>query len=229
MLLYYITDRTQFAGTERERCAQLLERIAHAAAAGIELIQLREKDLPAREVAQLATAALERISTLRAKTRLLINSRIDVTLAVGAHGVHLTGNDLSVSEARAVCEIAERAGLQRKRLLIGASCHSIAEVQNAKSQGANFVVLAPIFEKIVRPTSARPDDLPTGEKPMRLPGIGCDMLRQATSTGIQVLALGGVNLSNAKQCLAAGASGIAGIRLFQQGDLEATVLELRAL
>ncbi len=67
MLLYYITDRSQFAGGEEGRQRQLLDRIARAAAAGIELVQLREKDLPARDVAQLATAALRDIRRPRCK------------------------------------------------------------------------------------------------------------------------------------------------------------------
>ena len=95
----------------------------------------------------------------------------------------------------------------------------------AAKQGADFVVLAPIFEKILPPaeraTPAR------GES--RLPGIGCEAIREAgRGAGVPILALGGVTLANAASCLAAGAAGVAAIRLFQEGDLAETIRRLRA-
>ena len=223
MLLYYITDRSQFAGREEERQRQLVDRIARAAAAGIELVQLREKDLPARDVAQLATAALRDIHIRGASTRLLINSRIDIALACGAHGVHLTSTDPGAEQARSVVRLAGDKRVQDD-FLIAVSCHSIAEVRSTVERGADMAVLAPIFEKILAPRE------PAGEAAPRQIGIGCEVLRQACSTTAKpVLALGGVTLDNAADCMRAGAAGIAGIRLFQEGNLEDTVRRLRAI
>ena len=223
MLLYYITDRSQFPGDEDRRRALLLERIAQAAAAGVDFIQLREKDLPARALAQLAESALKSIETQGGSTKLLINSRLDVALATGAHGVHLTSADQTAEEVRVT---ASRAATGERNLLVAVSCHSPGEVRLAARQGADFAVLAPIFEKVLRPSSSGAAAKQTG--------IGCDALRQATEPAageqrIPVLALGGVNLSNAIACMKAGAAGIAGIRLFQEGNIEETVRRLRAI
>jgi len=107
VLLYYITDRNQFPGANVERRAQLLDRIAQAAEAGVDWIQLREKDLAARALAQLAEEALRRIEPHRGHTRLLLNSRLDIALAVGAGGVHLAADDLAASQARMIATKAE--------------------------------------------------------------------------------------------------------------------------
>ena len=229
MLLYYITDRNQFPGGSVERRAQLLDRIAQAAAAGVDWIQLREKDLAARALAQLAEEALHRIEPHRDHTRLLINSRLDIALAVGAGGVHLTSGDLAASQARMIAEKACASRSETQNFLVGVSCHAASEVRLAAGHGADFVVLAPIFEKILStpPVSSAP---PAAGEVSRLPGIGCEALSEANrGAGVPILALGGVSLSNAASCLAAGAAGVAAIRLFQQGDLAETVRRLRAL
>ena len=223
MLSYYITDRMQFAGREAERRSRLLQIIGEACAAGIDYVQLREKDLAIREVEKLARAALAVIRS-KGKARLLINHRTDVALAVGADGVHLTGSDIAASEARA---LAAKAG--RAEFVIAASCHSVAEVRLADSHGADFVVLAPIFEKVGTTVS----------------NIGLAALREAAQKDrrpdlrveagdshrqFAVFALGGVTLERAPLCAAAGAAGIAGIRLFQQcQNLPELVSAIRAL
>src|SRR5215475_3265373 len=138
--LYYITDRRQFPGDAREQERVLLEKIAECAAAGVDYIQLREKELSTRaleELAQQAKAALG-----GAQTRLLINSRTDIALACGAHGVHLPGNDLQASEVRAIFERASVAAP-----LLAVSVHSPADVAYAEAHGADFAVFAPVFEK----------------------------------------------------------------------------------
>ena len=98
MLLYYITDRTQFPGDETSRRRQLLDKIAEAARCGVDYVQLREKDLSARELESLAREAVQR--TRETGTALLINSRTDVAIAVGAAGVHLRGDDISPDVVR---------------------------------------------------------------------------------------------------------------------------------
>jgi len=229
VLLYYITDRNQFPGANVERRAQLLDRIAQAAEAGVDWIQLREKDLTARALAQLAEEALRRIEPHRDRTRLLLNSRLDIALAVGAGGVHLAADDLAASQARMIATKAGVSQFETRNFLVGVSCHAASEVQLAAGHGADFAVLAPIFEKILAAPAVSSAAQEAGGG-FRLTGIGCEAIIEARrGASIPILALGGVNLSNATSCLAAGAAGVAAIRLFQQGDLAETVRRLRSL
>jgi thiamine-phosphate pyrophosphorylase len=217
LLLYYITDRTQFPGDEPMRRGLLLEKIAEAARCSVDYIQLREKGLPTRELEVLAGEALRAIrlgtGNREPRTALLVNSRTDVALAVGADGVHLPADDILPSQAREILSVYLRNSKPESRSwLVGVSCHSLAEVARAAAEGADLAVFAPVFEK--RDVSnARP--------------AGLDALREACGAGIPVLTLGGVRLENARACLAAGAAGIAGIRLFQEHDIAQVVQTLR--
>jgi thiamine-phosphate pyrophosphorylase len=216
LLLCYITDRTQFPGDEDACQRALLAKIAEATRSGVDLIQLREKDLPARELEALAYAALHVVrenSPLRTEnpettTRLLINSRTDVAIACGAHGVHLRSNDISPSEVQ---RIGAQAG-HPVRMLVSVSCHSAADVARAASEGADFAVFAPVFEKQNAPLTSP---------------AGLDGLREACRQQVPVLALGGITLKNARACLDAGAAGIAAIRVFQENDIADVVRRLR--
>jgi thiamine-phosphate pyrophosphorylase len=220
LLLYYITDRAQFPGTEHDRRERLLERIASAASCSIDFIQLREKDLPARELEILAQAAVEKVRASSTRTRLLINSRSDVALAAGAAGVHLRSNDISPADVRGIWRLAHKSAP-----VIAVSCHTEPEVVSAKKNGADFVVFGPVFDKKDASFPISPN---IGEK-LSTPANGLYQLRSVCRDGIPVLALGGVTLENAKLCVQAGAAGVAGIRLFQQGDLANTVKNLHAL
>jgi thiamine-phosphate pyrophosphorylase len=213
-LLYYITDRAAFPGDERGRRRCLVDKIAEAAIHGVDYIQLREKDLPIRELESLAREVMQIIleqttESREPRTVLLINSRTDVALSAGADGVHLQSNDILPQEVRAAWRTgAYGAG----EPLIGVSCHSPQEAVQAAANQAAFAVLAPVFEK--------KDAAAT--KP-----AGLDALSQASDSGIPVLALGGVTLQNAESCLRAGAAGIAAIRLFQENDIATIVSTLR--
>jgi len=218
-LLYYITDRVQFPGDEPARRRALLDKIAEAANAGIDYIQLREKDLSTKELEQLASEAVSLIERLRTenrelRTRLLINSRTDVALAVGADGVHLRSDDIS---PRDVLQAVSRAGhrpLTTDHFLVAVSCHSPSDVRRAESQGADFAVFAPVFEKKAAPgTQAQ----------------GLAALSEVCQAKLPVFALGGVTLQNAQSCLEAGAAGVAGIRLFQENRISEVVRALHAL
>ena len=219
MLLYYITDRTAFSGSEAERRSALLRRIGEAACAGVDYIQLREKDLCTRELERLAHEALAALRESSATTKLLINGRTDIALAVGADGVHLPGGEIPPSEVRTLwMKCSDRAPI------IGVSAHSLAEVRLAESHGADFAVLAPIFEK--PHTAARAIGVAAlREACSRLPACGAE----SSSPAFPVLALGGVNVENAAACVSAGAFGVAGIRVFQTGEVQETVQRLRAL
>ena len=219
----YITDRSGFSGGESGRQAQLLRMVAEASRAGVDYIQLREKDLPPRALEELARQALRAVRD-HGQASLLINHRTDVALAMGADGVHLTGDDIAIADVRT---IAAKAG--RTNFLVGISCHSPAEVHTAAADGADLALLAPIFEK----ASAN------------LPGIGLEALRAvalaphraaaslnpgAPRPDFRLFALGGITPERAAYCAETGADGVAGIRLFQEStDLHALVRSLHAL
>lgn len=207
MLLYYITGRGQFPGDEQEQVRRLLDKIAECVAAEIDFIQLREKDLSTHKLEELAKQAASLVPP-QGRTQLLINSRVDVALACGAHGVHLPSGDLSASEARA---IFSQAGVANP--IIAVSTHSISELSYAEAHGADFAVFGPVFEKDVRSVSG-----------------GLEKLREACNRpdrSMPVLALGGITLENARQCFDAGANGIAAIRLFQENDVAKIVAKLK--
>ncbi len=215
MLLYYITDRKQFPGPEPLRRELLLAKIAEAARAGVDYIQLREKDLPARELESLAREAVGIVRETgngKRETRLLINSRSDVALAAGADGVHLPSDDISASDARAIwsAALARNSKLETRNCLIAVSCHTPDGVRLAEAQGADFAVFGPVFEKVGTSMS-----------------VGLEALRAACLGHMPVLAIGGVTLANARACVEAGAAGIAAIRLFQQNDITEIVGNLR--
>jgi len=219
LLLYYITDRQSFPGDETTSRRLLLDKIAEAAAAGIDYIQLREKDLSIRALESLAKDAAKIIHETTAPyplpTALLINSRTDIALAVKAAGVHLPANDLTPQEVRTAWKCG--AGALAREIsppdpLISVSCHSPQEVSRAARNQATLALFAPIFEK---------KDLPASQL------AGLENLRQSCRARIPVLALGGVTLENARSCIAAGAAGIAAIRLFQENDIATIVRELR--
>ena len=216
LLLYYITDRRQLSQNEVESRRLLLHCIRRAAEATVDFIQLRERDLPTRDLFELAMAAAriveEANSSPDAKTCLLINSRMDIAVSCGAAGVHLRASDLSAADARSVMMAAGQS-----RPVVGVSCHSMGEVELAEGQGADFAVFGPVFEKY--------------GSDLAIPGVrGLEHVcrnRRAARPPMPVLAIGGVDVNNAAACLAAGAHGIAGIRLFQRDDVRELVKALR--
>lgn len=208
-VLCYITDRRKFAGDEKQKREKLLQKIAECAFAGVDYIQLREKDLSARELERLAKDAMAAIPA-GCKTRLLVNSRADIAFACGAHGVHLPAGSISAGDVRSVWM---KAPGKHGAPLIGVSAHSLPEVLSAEAYGADFVVFGPVFEKEGHVNSA-----------------GLDQLREVCAhAAIPVLALGGVTAENAQKCLEAGAAGVAGIRLFQASDAYGVSNRLRNL
>lgn len=219
-VLYYITDRTQFPGEDGARRRALLAKVEEAASAGVDYIQLREKDLSTRELEQLACEAVRKLRSVplrtqnrELRTRLLINSRTDIALAVGADGVHLRGDDISPADVRFIVKAVTDYQSRTTGFQIAVSCHSSEDVIRAANDRANFAVFAPVFEK-----RDRPETQPAG----------LAALREACKANIPVLALGGVTLENASACLEAGAEGIAGIRLFQENRVEEVVARLRS-
>ena len=197
--LCYITDRRAL------QPKPLLPWIREAIRVGVDLVQIREKDLPTRDLLELAKAAVD--AARETTTRLVVNDRLDVALAARAAGVHLGAQSLP---ARVVRELVPRD------FLVGVSCHSLAETLGAEAGGADYVVLGPIF--------ATPSKLPYG------PPLGLAKLREvAARVKIPLLALGGITVERVRACLEAGATGIAGISIFQNCEsLEGQVQQLRA-
>lgn len=197
--LCYITDRHALAARP------LLPHLQSAVRAGVDLIQLREKDLATRDLVELATTAVK--ACRGSETRIVINDRLDVAMALGAHGVHLGGQSVPIEAVR------RHVG---KDFLIGASCHSLGQAIEAEEGGSDYLLLGPVFD--------------TPSKRRYGPPLGLGKLSEVTHRiKIPVLALGGIRVERVRACLDAGAAGIAAIRLFQDcPSVEDRVVELRA-
>jgi thiamine-phosphate pyrophosphorylase len=181
----YVTDRHAL------KDGSLIETIAANLAAGVEWIQIREKDLSARALFDLARSALALPNPRRSK--ILVNSRLDVALATGAAGAHLPAGSPPPRVWRPVVPTG---------FLIGVSCHTVEEVSSAAAGDADYVLFGPVFQ----PLSKYSDRTPLG--------IG-GLARAAAAVRIPVLALGGITSQNLGVCMEAGAAGIAGISIFQ--------------
>lgn len=191
-LIYLITSgattvRTTPADPEFRRVLRLVKA---AVAAGIDLIQIREKNLTAAVLHQLAIDAAR--ITRDKSTKLLLNDRADIAAASGADGVHLTSTSLPTRVVR------ETFGAQ---FSIGVSSHTVAEAVSARDDGADFVVFGPVFKTASKLKYGQPQ--------------GVEKLAAVTATlsPFPVLALGGVTLDNAGDCMRAGARGVAAISL----------------
>lgn len=183
--------------------AALPERARAASAAGVDWVQVREKHLAAGALARLVADVLGAVRGGAA--RVLVNGRPDVAVATGAAGVQLPEDGLPVREVRAAF----------RGLVIGASCHSRAAAERAERDGADFVVFGPVF--------------PTPGKEARAAGVA-RLAEVARGARIPVLAIGGIDLSTAAAAVAAGARGLAAIRLFADpAPPDALVARLKAL
>ncbi|MBK5274523.1 MAG: thiamine phosphate synthase [Desulfuromonadales bacterium] len=199
--LYLITDRMQTAGRT------LPAVVADALRGGLRAVQLREKDLNACQLFDLAVQLRE--ITRRHDAKLLINDRIDVALAVGADGVHLGKAGLPVPAARRIL------GAGR---LIGYSAHSLEEALLAQDDGADFVTLGPVYQTPSKSAYGAP--------------LGLDAVAKAArSLAIPVFALGGVKPASVAGILSAGVHGIALIAaIIAAGDpAEETEMLLRTI
>lgn len=194
----YITDRRSLEPKP------LLPRIVEAVAAGVDLVQIREKDLATRDLLKLVEGAVS--AAAGTSTGVVVNDRLDLALAAGAVGVHLGMRSLPAGTVR---------GVVPREFLVGVSCHSLAEAVAAEQAKADYILLGPIFE--------------TASKLAYGPPLGLEKLREvAARVKLPILALGGITVERVKDCLEAGATGIAGISIFQSApSLAARVRELR--
>lgn len=200
MLRYAITDRRLYRGNEEDRQDALVHTAGRWAAAGINFVQIREKDLPGGVLTELSRRVIAAVRAAGSGTKVLVNSRADIAVAVAADGVHLTSapGELTVSQVR---HLYEAAGLASP--VVTVSCHSLDEVRRTSEQGPQAILFGPVFEKSV-------------DGAMVVPGVGLERLRAACEAAgvIKVFALGGVTEQNAGECMASGAAGVAAIRLF---------------
>lgn len=197
MQLYAITDRRLFATP-----APLVDKAVLWAKSGVDFIQIREKDLAAEELSALAVRIVHAVRPVGSRTRILLNGSAELAIATGCDGVHLTAGlpGSAITDARtALARVVPDP-------LISVSCHTIFEMERAREHGATLALFAPVFEK--------QSDAET------TPGQGLEALAEACriAARMPVFALGGVSARNAKNCIEAGAAGIAAIRLFASGD-----------
>lgn len=193
-IICYVTGREALNGTDSTE--KLIAKIRAAETAGADWVQIREREMTARDLLVLTKAA---IAGARGTTRILVNDRLDVALAAGAAGVHLRGESVPIVEAvRWLREVHAPANF-----LVGVSCHNVEEARQAEGAGASYLFFGPIFETPAKKKFGPPQGL------AKLAAV-CSNVR------VPVIAIGGVNEETAPKCLQAGASGIAAIRMFQE-------------
>jgi thiamine-phosphate pyrophosphorylase len=203
-ILYLITRGASKPSTTSKspEFEAVLTQVSAAVAAGIDLIQIREKNLTARVLFDLCRRAAQ--LTNGSATRLLVNDRADIAAGVGADGVHLTTRSIDAAAIR------ETFG---DEFLIGVSTHSFDEAVAARDGGADFVVFGPIFATTSKEQYGAP--------------VGVEELSRAAHAldPFPVIGLGGITPANAQSCLNAGASGVAGISIFGDHEALASVID----
>ncbi len=225
MLLCAIADRVSPAEGDEKSAQKLVDLCAFWASQGVDFIQIREKFADFGELTRLTAKIVEAARRGGGGTRVLVNAGLGTSTAValesGADGVHIPGGlspeELGEAVAGIRSQWAGQSHSAHGRAIdgpaISVACHAAADVRAARRAGASLALFAPVFEKA----------LPGGPG---LPGKGLEALAEACRAGrehgarpeLPVLALGGVTLANAARCVAAGAAGIAAIRLFLERD-----------
>lgn len=194
MTICLVTDRHRADPTAQAR---------RAVTAGIDLIQIRERDLEGASLASLVRGVLD--VTRGTATRVVVNDRLDVALACGADGVHLRADSMPASAVRRIAPTP---------FLILRAIHSADDA--AQADGADYVVAGTVF-----PTSSKP------ERSTWLREAGLRRIVKVSAT--RVLAIGGISVGNVATVARVGATGVAAIGLFAgEGRLDEVVRELRS-
>ncbi|MGH9494029.1 MAG: thiamine phosphate synthase [Candidatus Sulfotelmatobacter sp.] len=221
-IVCYVTDSQSLGLSDRR--SHLLAKIEAAVGVGVDWVQIREKEMPARHLLAIARAAV-RMTNLKRPTSdekdrpeslVLVNDRLDVALATEAAGLHLARESL---QARDVISWRRRE-MTASDFMVGLSCHTIDELRQAENAGVDYAFFGPIFD--------------TPAKRHFGPPLGIEKLAAACqATRLRVIAVGGVTLENSAECLDAGGGGIAAIRMFQEArepaELKKVVEGLHAL
>ena len=206
-LLCYVTDSRSLPGVSpRESIPALIRKVQAMVSAGVDWVQLREKDLSAKALTSLTCECLGYAGQVPAgsarRPRIVVNDRLDVAIAERAGGVHLGEQSLPVAQARRLLKTPSAMQALGDGFWVGVSCHSLAAAQSAAQDGADYIFFGPIFATPSKAAYGSPQGLERLSEVCR-------------AVVLPVLAIGGITLQNAGSCIAAGAAGIAGIRLFQ--------------
>jgi thiamine-phosphate pyrophosphorylase len=185
-----ITDRRWLSDPTPEA---LVRQVRRAAASGVALVQIRERDLEGRALFELCRLAVDAVRGSR--TRLLVNDRLDVALAAGAHGVHLRAGSFPAPRVR---------GWVRPGFLIGQSVHSVEDAASPSARAADFLLYGHVFE-----TSSKAGAPPRGLQRL------AEVVR---ATPVPVLALGGMTAARMAAVMETGAAGFAAISMFAEAD-----------
>lgn len=193
-ILCLVTDRKRLCpsceGPDAQRC--LVAQVRAAVEAGVDLVQIRERDL---EAAALAALVAEATRIARGSgTRIVVNERLDVAIAAGADGVHLRAESIAVAAAR----IAVPRGF-----LVGRSVHEASEA--ARAADADYLIAGTVF-----PSASKPQ----GDRLIGESGLAAI----ARAVQVPVLGIGGLTVERVPAIAAAGAAGIAAIGLFLGGS-----------
>lgn len=204
-IICYVTHRrsSSSAGTEANAIARILQSAQIALAAGVDWVQVREKDLPGGRLLELARRivcfAEEQAVETESHPRIIINDRLDVALAARADGVHLGRESAPAHEVVRWC----RAGTAPNGFVIGVSCHNVEEAREAENAKTDYIFFGPVFETPSKQAFGTPQ--------------GIERLAEVCrAVAVPVIAIGGLDEENAASCIRAGASGIAAIRMFQR-------------
>jgi len=186
-----------------ESSVHLVGKFSTAARSGVDFIQIREKKISGKNLSELVRRVVREISDTRC--RVVVNERFDVAITAGAHGVHLTSTSIPAEIVRSNVP---------DRFIIGKSTHSISEIEDAKSS-VDYVFFSPIFD--------------TPSKMGIIESKGVEELKRAVDAALPrpVIALGGITIGNVKELSGSGVAGIAGIGIFEGGDISETVEAIR--
>jgi thiamine-phosphate pyrophosphorylase len=215
-ILCYVTDRQSLAGESAQVKKQALLALIEAfAEAGLDWIQIREKECSGQELAAFTSEAQRRAAESSTGSepplKIIVNDRLDVVIANRSDGVHLGEKSLPAAETKRLLRNSLPGQQPLNEILVGVSCHSVEAAQDAARDGADYIFFGPVF--------ATPSKAAFG------PPQGLERLAEAcASVSIPVLAIGGITLESAASCLASGASGIAAIHLFQDALRPARLL-----
>jgi thiamine-phosphate diphosphorylase len=186
-----VSDRHRVGGEDG-----LVSCVRAAAGAGVHMVQIREKDLDARALCDLVARCVDAVVGTR--TRVLVNDRLDIAIAAGAHGVHLPAAGAPAPRLRAVAPPA---------FVVGRSVHGVPEAAEvARAGGLDYLLFGTVFQTASKPATV---------------ASGLDVMREAASAvSLPLLAIGGVTLQRLPGIAAAGASGFAAIALFAEAFRE---------
>jgi thiamine-phosphate diphosphorylase len=206
-VVHVITDRRRLAAVAAVEDIEgaLVEQVRTAAHAGAHLVQIRERDLEGRALVELVARCVAAVAGT--STRLVVNERLDVAMAAGAHGVHLRATSFPAPRLRTMAP---------RGFVIGRSVHGIDELRTVAAEGGlDYLLVGPVYE-----TTSKPGQSHTGLATLRL---------AVESTTVPVLALGGLTLARVGEVMQAGAAGVAAIGLFlcQPQQLAGVVADVR--